>query len=268
MKIGFIGCGNMGGAILQGILQGGTPAADIYVADHNLETLRQRLGHTGVQICRSNTEVAALCDAVFLAVKPNVLSAVLAEIGPVLAERTALPLLISIAAGKSTAYLEEQLTVPCPVVRVMPNINALVGEAISAVCAGKNATADQAKTVCDLMACTGKVLELEETMFPLFGVLGGCSPAFVYMFIDALARAGVKHGMRKDQALQIATQSVLGSAKMIAESSEHPWELVDRVCSPGGTTIQGVRTLEQRAVRAAMMDAVIAACDKNAALGK
>ena len=97
MKIGFIGCGNMGSAILQGILQGGTPAADIYVADHNLETLRQRLGHTGVQICRSNTEVAALCDAVFLAVKPNVLSAVLAEIGPVLSERTTLPLLISIA---------------------------------------------------------------------------------------------------------------------------------------------------------------------------
>ena len=169
LTFGSIGCGNMGGAILQGILQGGTPAADIYVADHNLETLRQKLGHTGVQICRSNTEVAALCDTVFLAVKPNVLAAVLAEIGPVLAERTALPLLISIAAGKSTAYLEEQLTVPCPVVRVMPNINALVGEAVSAVCAGKNATADQAKTVCDLMACTGKVLELDEAMFPLFG---------------------------------------------------------------------------------------------------
>ena len=165
MKIGFIGCGNMGGAILQGILQGGTPAADIYVADHNLETLRQKLGHTGVQICRSNTEVAALCDTVFLAVKPNVLSSVLAEFGPVLAERKALPLLISIAAGKSTAYLEDQLAVPCPVVRVMPNINALVGEAVSAVCAGKNATADQAKTVCDLMTCTGKVLELDETMF-------------------------------------------------------------------------------------------------------
>lgn len=266
MKIGFIGCGNMGGAILQGILQGGTPAADIYVADHNLETLRQRLGHTDVQICRSNTEVAALCDAVFLAVKPNVLSAVLAEIGPVLAERTALPLLISIAAGKSTAYLEEQLTVPCPVVRVMPNINALVGEAVSAVCAGKNATADQAKTVCDLMACTGKVLELEETMFPLFGVLGGCSPAFVYMFIDALARAGVKHGMRKDQALQIATQSVLGSAKMIAESNEHPWELVDRVCSPGGTTIEGVLSLKADGLETAVQNAVDAAVEKDSKL--
>ena len=236
MKIGFIGCGNMGGAILQGILQGGTPAADIYVADHNLETLRQRLGHTGVQI------------------------------GPVLAERTALPLLISIAAGKSTAYLEEQLTVPCPVVRVMPNINALVGEAISAVCAGKNATADQAKTVCDLMACTGKVLELEETMFPLFGVLGGCSPAFVYMFIDALARAGVKHGMRKDQALQIATQSVLGSAKMIAESSEHPWELIDRVCSPGGTTIEGVLSLKADRLETAVQNAVDAAVEKDSKL--
>ena len=255
MKIGFIGCGNMGGAILQGILQGGTPAADIYVADHNLETLRQKLGHTGVQICRSNTEVAALCDTVFLAVKPNVLSAVLAEIGPVLAERTALPLLISIAAGKSTAYLEEQLAVPCP-----------VGEAVSAVCAGKNATADQAKTVCDLMACTGKVLELDETMFPLFGVLGGCSPAFVYMFIDALARAGVKHGMRKDQALQIATQSVLGSAKMIAESSEHPWELIDRVCSPGGTTIEGVLSLKADGLETAVQNAVDAAVEKDSKL--
>ena len=253
MKIGFIGCGNMGGAILQGILQGGTPAADIYVADHNLETLRQKLGHTGVQICRSNTEVAALCDTIFLAVKPNVLSAVLAEIGPVLAERKALPLLISIAAGKSTAYLEEQLPVPCPV-------------AVSAVCAGKNATEDQAKTVCDLMACTGKVLELDETMFPLFGVLGGCSPAFVYMFIDALARAGVKHGMRKDQALQIATQSVLGSAKMIAESSEHPWELIDRVCSPGGTTIEGVLSLKADGLETAVQNAVDAAVEKDSKL--
>ena len=259
MKYGFIGCGNMGGAILQGILQGGTPAADIYVAAHNLEKLRQRLGHTGVQVCRSNTEVAALCDAVFLAVKPNMLSAVLAE-------RTTLPLLISIAAGKSTAYLEEQLTVPCPVVRVMPNINALVGEAISAVCAGKNATADQAKTVCDLMACTGKVLELDEAIFPLFGVLGGCSPAFVYMFIDALARAGVKHGMRKDQALQIATQSVLGSAKMIAESSEHPWELIDRVCSPGGTTIEGVLSLKADGLETAVQNAVDAAVEKDSKL--
>ena len=195
MKIGFIGCGNMGGAILQGILQGGTPAADIYVADHNLETLRQKLGHTGV-----------------------------------------------------------------------PNINALVGEAVSAVCAGKNATADQAKTVCDLMACTGKVLELDETMFPLFGVLGGCSPAFVYMFIDALARAGVKHGMRKDQALQIATQSVLGSAKMIAESSEHPWELIDRVCSPGGTTIEGVLSLKADGLETAVQNAVDAAVEKDSKL--
>ena len=196
MKIGFIGCGNMGGAILQGILQGGTPAADIYVADHNLETLRQRLGHTGVQICQNNTEVAALCDAVFLAVKPNVLSAVLAEIGPVLAERTALPLLISIAAGKSTAYLEDQLAVPCPVVRVMPNINALVGEAVSAVCAGKNATADQAKTVCDLMA----------------------------------------------------------------------WELIDRVCSPGGTTIEGVLSLKADGLETAVQNAVDAAVEKDSKL--
>ena len=266
MKIGFIGCGNMGGAILQGILQGGTPAADIYVADHNTEALRQKLGHTGVQICGSNTEVAEVCDTIFLAVKPNVLATVLKEINLDLALRTNLPLLISIAAGKSTAYLEEQLTTPCPVVRVMPNINALVGEAISAVCAGKNATAEQVKTVCDLMECTGKVLELDEGMFPLFGVLGGCSPAFVYMFIDALARAGVKHGMRKDQALQIATQSVLGSAKMIAESNDHPWELVDRVCSPGGTTIEGVLSLKADRLETAVQNAVDAAVEKDSKL--
>lgn len=266
MKIGFIGCGNMGGAILQGILQGGTSAADIYVADHNADALQQKLGNTGVQICNTNIQVAELCDAVFLAVKPNVLATVLVEIDPILTKRTTLPLLISIAAGKTTAYLEEQLTVACPVVRVMPNINALVGEAISAVCAGKNATADQANTVCDLMACTGKVLELDEGMFPLFGVLGGCSPAFVYMFIDALARAGVKHGMRKDQALQIATQSVLGSAKMIAEGSEHPWELVDRVCSPGGTTIEGVLSLKADGLETAVQNAVDAAVEKDSKL--
>ena len=266
MKIGFIGCGNMGGAILQGILQGGTPAADIYVADHNLETLRQRLGHTGVQICRSNTEVAALCDTVFLAVKPNVLAAVLTEIGPVLAERTALPLLISIAAGKSTAYLEDQLAVPCPVVRVMPNINALVGEAVSAVCAGKNATADQAKTVCDLMACTGKVLELDEAMFPLFGVLGGCSPAFVYMFADALASAGVECGLARDKAEEYAVQTIIGAARLMQGSEKHPDKLKDEVCSPSGATIAGVHSLERAAFRGTVMDAITAAFNKTKGL--
>lgn len=266
MKIGFIGCGNMGGAILQGILNGGTTAQDIFVSDHNTAAIQEKFGSQGVHICASNTQVAAGCDVVFLAVKPNVLDSVCTEIQSALESRKDLPLMISIAAGKSTAYIEEKLVFPCSVVRVMPNINAIVGEAISAVCGGQNAQAEHLQIVCNLMSSTGKVLQIDEAQFPLFSVLGGCSPAFVYMFIDALARAGVKHGMRKEQALQIATQSVFGSAKMIAESSEHPWELVDRVCSPGGTTIEGVLSLKADGMEAAVQNAVDAAVEKDSKL--
>jgi pyrroline-5-carboxylate reductase len=142
----------------------------------------------------------------------------------------------------------------------------MVGEAISAYTTNEHAT-NEDKQICEkIFGSVGKILYLDESQFALFGVLGGCTPAFSYMFIDALARAGVKNGMKKDVALGIVSQAVLGSAKMILESDEHPWELVDKVCSPGGTTIEGVTSLQSDRLEATVQKAVDKALEKDAKL--
>lgn len=265
MNIGFIGCGNMGSAIIKGILS--SPAAEKYninVYDSYAPAMEKLTQQCSVEKCCSAVETAKKSDVIFLAVKPNVLSSVLSEIDETVEAKN--NLLVSIAAGKSTDFIASFLSNEARIIRVMPNINAVVSEAVSAVC--KNSVADEndVKTVVKLMENTGKVLELDESSFPLFGVLGGCSPAFVYMFIDALARAGVKNGMKKSDALKIAAQSVYGSAKMIMESDKHPWELVDNVCSPGGTTIEGVLSLKEDGFETAIQNAVDAAFEKDSKL--
>lgn len=265
MNIGFIGCGNMGSAIIKGILS--SPAAEKYninVYDSYAPAMENLSQQCSVEKCSSAVEATEKSEVVFLAVKPNVLSSVLSEIDETVGAKNTL--LVSIAAGKSTDFIASCLSNEARIIRVMPNINAVVSEAVSAVC--KNSVADEndVKTVVELMENTGKVLELDESSFPLFGVLGGCSPAFVYMFIDALARAGVKNGMKKSDALKIAAQSVYGSAKMIMESDKHPWELVDNVCSPGGTTIEGVLSLKEDGFEIAIQNAVDAAVEKDSKL--
>ena len=265
MNIGFIGCGNMGASILNGIAASTENAHNFFLYDKYApaaEKLEKSI--QSAVICENEQAVVEKSDAVFLAVKPNVLSDVLKSIDKMTADKDTL--LISIAAGKSTEFISACLSHDNRIIRVMPNINALVGEAISAVCGNSIASQEDIKTVTQLMSCTGKVLELDESMFPLFGVLGGCSPAFVYMFIDALARAGVKNGMKKADALQIAAQSVYGSAKMIMESDNHPWELTDMVCSPGGTTIEGVLSLKKDGFESAVQNAVDAAVEKDSKL--
>lgn len=263
MNISFIGCGNMGSAIIKGILS--SPAAEKYnisVFDSYAPAMDKIAQQFSVKKCSSATEAVDKSEVVFLAVKPNVLSSVLTEIDSSMDNK----LLVSIAAGKSTDFIASCLNHECRIIRVMPNINAVVGEAISAVCKNAASNDNDVNTVVELMECTGKVLRLDESAFPLFGVLGGCSPAFVYMFIDALARAGVKNGMKKADALSIAAQSVYGSAKMIMESDKHPWELVDNVCSPGGTTIEGVLSLKEDGFESAIQNAVDAAVEKDSKL--
>lgn len=265
MNIGFIGCGNMGSAIIKGILS--SPAAEKYnisVYDSYAPAMDKIAQQYSVEKCASSVEAVKKSDVVFLAVKPNVLSSVLNEIDDTVKANNTL--LVSIAAGKSTDFIASCLSHECRIIRVMPNINAVVSEAVSAVCKNSVANDDDVNTVVELMECTGKVLRLDESSFPLFGVLGGCSPAFVYMFIDALARAGVKNGMKKADALKIAAQSVYGSAKMIMESDKHPWELVDNVCSPGGTTIEGVLSLKEDGFETAIQNAVDAAVEKDSKL--
>ncbi len=260
MKVGFIGCGNMATAIINGI------TANNVVNENDINAYDIFDGATGklkeninINICQSEKDVVKSSDIIFLAVKPNVQASVLNKIDGEIKDK----LIISIAAGKTIEFIESNLKCKAKIVRVMPNINAKVGEAISAYCFNDLVNDEDKKNVEKLLNGIGKVLCLDESYFPLFGVLGGCGPAFAYMFIDAMARAGVKNGMKKSDALKISAQTVLGSAKMILESDEHPWQLIDNVCSPGGTTIEGVTSLQSDGFEAAVHNAVDKALDKD-----
>lgn len=265
MSIGFIGCGNMASAIISGIISNkAIEAKDVYAYDLFSKATISARDKFGINICESECDVVKNSDIVVLAVKPNVLASVVEKIDSELAKKDTL--IISIAAGKTIEYIRNSLSHSNRIIRVMPNINATVGEAICAYTANEDTTQSD-KDICEkVFGAIGKILYLEEKQFPLFGVLGGCSPAFSYMFIDALARAGVKNGMAKDVALKIAAQAVLGSAKMILEADEHPWELVDKVCSPGGTTIEGVTSLQNDGLEATVQNAVDKALEKDAKL--
>jgi len=215
----------------------------------------------GITVMSSAAEIAERCEKIVLAVKPNVIASVLSDIDSIAKEKN--PLFISIAAGKTTEYLRSCVSFEGKFVRVMPNINALVGAAVSGLCGTENVSDEDMSFAEKLCECFGAAVKIDEKLFPIFSAIGGCSPAFTYMYIDALARAAVKNGMPKAQALEVAAQSVLGSAKTVLESAEHPWTLVDRVCSPGGTTIEGVASLQKDGFEAAVMNAVEASYNKD-----
>lgn len=262
MKLGFIGCGNMATAIINGILNNHfADRTSIYVFDTYRGALSKITDELGINACESNFDVVNNSDILVLAVKPNVIADVLNEIDSTANNNS--PLIVSIAAGKTIEFLESCTKSKFRIIRVMPNINAKVGEAISAYCFNDAVTEKDKSFVENMLNCFGKCLCIDESQFPIFGVLGGCAPAYAYMFIDALARAGVKNGMKKDEALKIAAQTVYGSAKMILESDEHPWKLIDNVCSPGGTTIEGVTSLQADGFEAAVHNAVDKALDKD-----
>lgn len=259
MRIGFIGCGNMATAIIKGIINNSDiNCSDILIFDTYKPAMDKLENKYGVSPCGTIEMLVCNSDVVFLAVKPNVIADVLNQ---VVAADT---LIISIAAGKTLEFLGNNIKSDAArIVRVMPNINATVGEAICAYCCNEFVTDNDIKTVEMLLSCFGKCLPINEELFSIYSAIGGCAPAFAYMFIDNLARAGVKNGMKKDEALKIAAQTVYGSAKMILENDEHPWKLVDNVCSPGGTTIEGVTSLQADGFEAAVQNAVQKAFEKD-----
>ncbi len=263
MKIGFIGCGNMATAIIKGVIDSKIiDSNNIFLYDKNKSALDNVSSKYNAVKCENASETAKNSDIIVLAVKPNIIQSVLCEINGVL--KNSNKLIISIAAGKTIEFIRNCLTQNNRIVRVMPNINAKVGEAICAYCYNNEVTDDDKKNVCEILSGIGKVIELDESFFSLFGVIGGCSPAFVYMFIDALARAGVENGMSKDMALEISAQAVYGSAKMILENLDtHPWKLIDMVCSPGGTTVEGVLSLQQNGFESSIHQAVNKAIEKD-----
>lgn len=265
MKIGFIGCGNMANAIINGLINNDSISAEnINIFDINYPSAEKLHNIYPLNIMDNERQTVEKSDVVILAVKPNVLASVLVKISDLLKNKD--KLIISIAAGKTTEFISSTIKNDCKIIRVMPNINAKVGEAISAYTTNNEVT-EKDKQICEnIFSAVGKVIYLDESYFPLFGVLGGCTPAFAYMFIDALARVGVENGMTKDTALKISAQAVMGSAKMILESNEHPWELIDKVCSPGGTTIEGVISLQADGFENAVHNAVNKAIEKDSKL--
>ncbi len=260
--LGFIGTGNMATAIIKGIISSGMlQGENIAVFDIDEEKIKALAALYGVKAMKSEKEIAAECDKVVLSVKPNIFPSLLKEIGSVLKETN--PLIISIAAGKTLEFIGSCLDYEARIARVMPNINAKVGAAVSAYCGNENASAEDLAFTKEFCESFGIAVNIEEKLFSIYSAIGGCSPAFAYMFIDSLARAAVKNGMPKAQALETAAGAVLGSAKMILESDEHPWQLVDQVCSPGGTTIEGVAALQKGKFEALVGEAVEAAYLKD-----
>lgn len=261
MTVGFIGTGNMTTAIVRGMVAAGfVPASEIVVFDpnaHKREALARDLGVVAVE---SNKALVAESDVVVLAVKPQMLPGVLAPLAAQIADRRRV--VVSIAAGTTLAKLDGLLAVEgtdgtdgaegteagaTPVVRVMPNVNAMIGAGMAAVCGNAAASSDDVAFVVAMFTSVGAAIELPEAQFSTYTAIAGSSPAFAYLFIDALARAAVAAGMGKELATQIAAQTVLGSAQMVLESEKSPWDLIDTVCSPGGTTVAGLLALEDRA---------------------
>jgi pyrroline-5-carboxylate reductase len=266
LALGFLGAGQMASALAAGWTKAGLlDAARSRGADPYPEARAKFQKTTGVAALDSNARVAAAADVLVLAVKPQVMPAVLAELRPALAPRH---LVVSIAAGITLKTLAEGLGDATRLVRVMPNTPCLVGASASAYAPSPAATADDAELVGKLFGAVGKAFRVAEPLLDAVTGLSGSGPAFVYTFIEALADGGVKCGLPRDVALALAAQTVLGAAKMVLETGQHPGALKDAVASPGGTTIAGLHALERAGLRAAAMDAVEAATRRAQELGK
>ena len=262
MKFGFIGAGNMAGAIVKGMMASGEyKGSDILLTSKTVVSARKLAKDCGVRAYETAAEVIAESDVLVLAVKPHVLPLLLPALQKEIAAKA--PLVVSIAAGKTLPELAEMLPEQTPIVRVMPNINATIGASTSGLCANMLVTVEQKAIVRRMFETIGTVAEVAEEHFSIFTVLGGSAPAFAYLYMDALARAGVKAGMSKQQALQIVAETVLGSAKMVLTSEDAPWTLIDRVCSPGGTTIEGIAALQANGFESTIMKAFDAVLEKD-----
>lgn len=261
MKIGFIGLGNMASAIIDGIMKSGsTDKAEIFGSDSSSGAFTKAKERFGIQICDNNADVVKAVDVLFLAVKPQFLDGVLAEIRSAVTEDK---LVICMAAGKTLSWLEERLPKGARVVRIMPNTSAIVGESCTAVCQGGCATDADVSLAETLCQSFGSTYVVTENLMDVFGAIGGASPAFAFLYMEALADGAVANGMPRQMAYEIAAQATMGAAKLMKESKKHPGELKDMVCSPGGTTIEGVSALEKNGLRAGVIEAIRACVEKS-----
>ncbi len=267
MRIGFIGAGNMGGAILRGMLDAGyIKASQAVVCDVS----RRRMEELSKEIpsavyCDSAMDLVAQSDMIILAVKPHYIQGVLDEVREGLNGKA----IVSIAAGWTTAMLAQALEgTTATYLRVMPNTPAMVGEGMTALCDDTTFSKNDFNFAKGIFDAVGRTVILPERLFDGVTAISGSSPAYIFMLIEAMADAGVKEGLPRACAYEMAAQSVLGSALMVLSSGTHPASLKDAVCSPGGTTIEAVEELERKGFRAAVMDAMGACAEKSRTMSK
>lgn len=259
-NVGFIGTGNMGGAVARAAAK--SPRTEqLLLANRSREKAQSLADELGAEVL-DNAGVAARAEVLFLAIKPQQFEAAVADILPALAARTDRYVVVSMVAGRELNSLRETFG-GAPVIRIMPNIPVAAGGGVTLFCASPEVTEAEKQMLRELLAPSGAVSELSEPLLDAATGVTGCGPAYAAMFIEALADGAVACGLPRRQAVEYAAQMVAGTAQLLLQTGEHPGSLKDRVCSPGGSTIQGVRTLEQRGFRAAVMDAVIAAYEKE-----
>ena len=261
---GFIGAGNMGGALATAAAKQG--ATRVAVADKDTEKAEALAASCGC-VATDNETVVTQSQFVFLAVKPQLLDVVGAELKPLLARASDRVVLVSMLAGVDTKRLSDVLG-DLPIIRIMPNTPCAIGEGMILYTANAAVTDAEKQTFLTLLSSAGRLDELPESLIDAGSALSGCGPAFVYLFVEALADAGVQCGLPRDKALAYAAQTVCGAGKMAVVDGRHPAALKDAVCSPGGSTIEGVHALEDGAFRGVVMNAVEASFERTKELGK
>ncbi len=261
MKIGFIGCGNMGSALCSAIIANG--GVSLYISDTNSKKLGEVCAQLGAKASTS-VEIASTCDFIFLAVKPNIVPLVAEEIKSSVHSTSTI---VSMAAGVSIASLSSYFGEDKKIIRIMPNTPVALGRGVVLYCASSAVTNGDEAAFTDIMSAVGTLDKISESLIDAASAVSGCGPAFVYMFIEALADGGVACGLPRDKAMLYACETLKGAAEMVLVTKKHPGQLKDEVCSPGGSTIEGVHALEDGAFRSTVSEAVIAAYEKTKRLG-
>ena len=260
MKIGFVGCGNMATAIIKGIIKKQIIEEENIMASAKTKTTLERVQRElGIKVSMDNSEVVKNSDIVVLAVKPQYYQEVIEQIKDTVSDNQ---IIISIAPGKTLAWLQDCFGKSVKLVRTMPNTPALVGEGMTGACRNEYVTDEDYATVLQILGSFGEVETIPENLMDVCVSVSGSSPAYIYILIEAMADGAVADGMPRAQAYKFAAQSVLGSAKMVLETGKHPGELKDQVCSPGGTTMEAVRVLEEKGFRSSVIEAMKACVRK------
>lgn len=266
--VGFIGCGNMGSALAKAAAKSEVLAPeDIYLSNRSIGKAERLAESLGGAVVADNERIAEECRYIFLGVKPQMMEEMLNQIAPVLKARTDRFVLVTIAAGQTMQMIQEMAGGNYPIIRLMPNMPASIGKGMILYCSAKTHL-DEMVTFLHIMREAGRFDELAEELIDAGSAIAGCGPAFAYLFIEALADGGVACGLPRAKAQEYAAQMLAGSAEMVLKGEHHPGELKDMVCSPAGSTIQGVRALEAGGFRGDIFEAVVAAYEKTKELGK